>query len=85
MGNGSNESNQRPSNARLALWILTGMLALAALAVVFTLLTKDYRRGGDALKPDLPGFGQSMLVSLGIFAIVAGVIGLLLARFNRPR
>lgn len=59
------------------------MIALAAIAVAFTLLTQDYRREIDTFKPDPPNFKSSMWISLGIFGVVAGVIWLLASRFNR--
>lgn len=80
-----NKTDQRWSNARLAWSIVGGMALLAAIAVVFTLLTKDWRRGGDTLKQEMPSFGQSIAISLAIFAIVACIIGFLVGRFNRPR
>src|SRR5262245_51425120 len=81
----SRNNDDRPSNARLALWIVSGMFALAAVAVAFTLLTQDYRREIDTFKPDPPNFRTSMWISLGIFCVVAAVIWLLATRFNRRK
>src|SRR5262245_21954866 len=81
----SSESDDRPSHARLASWIVPCMFALAAVAVAFTLLTQDYRREIDTYKPDPPNFRTSMWMSLIIFGVVTAFIWLLATRFNRRK
>jgi len=76
---------QRRANRWTALLVLGGMMVLAAMAVVFTLATTQFRRLSDFSRPDMPSLGRSLIISLGIFAIAVAGIWILAWWINRRR
>lgn len=77
-----NEERRR-DNRRVALMVIAGMFLVGAIATAYALATIDWRRKSDTMRPDMPSFLNSLLVSLAIFFVAAGIVALLVRRFNK--
>jgi hypothetical protein len=76
---------KRRANRRVALIVLLGMIILAVVAVIFTLATVEWRRKSDVMRPDMPSFGQNLLISLGLFAIAVALVGAIVLWLSRRK